>query len=630
MRPTTRTLAPLGLLALALAPAVAGAAPSPFPPSGLRVDLDPGSGMLANRAVGVSDVVGGALVAGARPVPWAAFEKRTPRGLEIFVRAFDGTRWVTKGSPASLNVDPTVDAEAPSIDFAGPGRTVPWTAWYEPLEAIGDETQIVASHFDATTNRWIAAGQDRGLGAPSININTGREAENPAVAGGATTAGNPPAPWIAWQEKDGPGDGKDQIFVSRAVKTATPACAPGTLPAGGNVIGGFCWQEVGIARVSPTDLTPATAVDASLNIDPTRDAIEPDIAFTGPNDTVPWVVWYEEGPSALGLRTNSMVFAAKGVADPTAIGGFRWVAEGRGTTGGAFPLDRSGANGVGPCGASAAAEAACSLNADPTRGAVDARVAAGTLTPGGTTVPWVVFTQRLPSGKAGIFVSRLVGGDRFELVNGGAPLSPATQDAGEPDITFVAHTPVITWTARVGGARRGFVGHLTPAGTFVLDTPNGIQRTRAGLAPGLRMPVSSDCTADPTSADGSACRGGGAGAAFFLFADGKRPDGVALFSERLGLAGNSAPAIALGGVPARLPASGRVTVRTSEPGVVTVSLRRGTRTLRQVTVDAIVAGKVAVVLPRLGRLAAGRATLVVRVRDELGLTAQRTKRVRVR
>ena len=54
---------------------------------------------------------------------------------------------------------------------------------------------------------------------PSLNINTDREAENPAVAGGATVAGADPVPWVAWQEIDGAnaeGDQRDQIFVSRA------------------------------------------------------------------------------------------------------------------------------------------------------------------------------------------------------------------------------------------------------------------------------------------------------------------------------------------------------------------------------------------------------------------------------
>ena len=34
--------------------------------------------------------------------------------------------------------------------------------------------------------------------------------------------------------------------------------------------------------------------DPSLNVDPTRNGVEPDIAFTGANDGVPWVVWYEK------------------------------------------------------------------------------------------------------------------------------------------------------------------------------------------------------------------------------------------------------------------------------------------------------------------------------------------------
>ena len=42
-----------------------------------------------------------------------------------------------------------------------------------------------------------------------------------------------------------------------------------------------------------------------MNVDPSRDGIEPDIAFTGPNDTVPWVVWYEPDNSGVGLATTS-------------------------------------------------------------------------------------------------------------------------------------------------------------------------------------------------------------------------------------------------------------------------------------------------------------------------------------
>ena len=52
-----------------------------------------------------------------------------------------------KHARAALNIDPKVEAEGPSIDFAGAGRTVPWDAWSEPNTALGGEKQIFASRF---------------------------------------------------------------------------------------------------------------------------------------------------------------------------------------------------------------------------------------------------------------------------------------------------------------------------------------------------------------------------------------------------------------------------------------------------------------------------------------------------
>ena len=111
--------------------------------------------------------------------------------------------------PGALNIDPAVEAEAPSIDFAGARRTVPWDAWYEPSKALGGVKQIFASRFCAADAICPPAGpgSPRGRTAaaarPSLNINTDREAENPSVAGGAAVAGNDPVPWVAWQEQDG-------------------------------------------------------------------------------------------------------------------------------------------------------------------------------------------------------------------------------------------------------------------------------------------------------------------------------------------------------------------------------------------------------------------------------------------
>ena len=157
----------------------------PLPASGAQVNDDPVNTIDPRQDAGVSDVAGGAVTAGKKNVPWATFEQKVADGeQQIFVRAFKNGAWVTQGFPASLNIDPAAEAEAPSIDFAGTGRTVPWVAWYEPNAASGWPTNIFASRFDAAANVWLPSGQGRGpLHLPSLNINPRRTAENPSVAG---------------------------------------------------------------------------------------------------------------------------------------------------------------------------------------------------------------------------------------------------------------------------------------------------------------------------------------------------------------------------------------------------------------------------------------------------------------
>jgi hypothetical protein len=261
---------------------------------------------------------------------------------------------------------------------------------------------------------------------------------------------------------------------------------------------------VGLKRLAAGSLTSYAAGDPTLNIDPTRNGIEPDFAFTGPNDTVPWVVWYETDASGIGLRGNEMVFAAKAVPDPTADGGFHWQAVGNGTRQQVNVLDRSGTKGFGACAESVAAEDACSLNLVPSRDAEDPRVAAGTLVAGNPTVPWVAWAEDMGNGKHGIFVSRLVG-DHFELANNGKPVSSTTVDSAKPDITFSGHTPIVTWQSKVTGGTRTFQGHFTSLTAFKVDTPGGLA---PAIEDGIRTPVSSACTADPFTQDGTACPAG--------------------------------------------------------------------------------------------------------------------------
>jgi len=526
--------------ALLAAPAV-DAAFLPLPATGAQVNDDPVNSIDPSEDAGVADVAGGTLTAGKVQVPWATFEQRVAGGGQhIFVRAFKNGAWVTQGFPASLNIDPTEEAEAPSIDFAGAGRTVPWVAWYEPHATLGWPTNIFASRFNAAANLWLPSGQARGGHLPSLNIHVLRTAENPSVAGGAAVAGNDPVPWVTWEENDGvPDDGttRRQIFVSKGVKQAVAgtACPVGTKPVGGNDVNGFCFQQVGLERLDPNGPTALATGDPTLNIDPTRSGVEPDIAFTGPNDTVAWVVWYEEDPTAIaGLRNTDMVFAARIVADGTADGGFRWVAVGNGTAGQTNVLDTSGAHGFGNCAETEAAEDACTLNAVARRDAENPRVAAGTLKPGGATVPWVVWQEDLGDSKHAVFVSRLVGGDHFELFNSGQPVSNTANDATRPDITFSGNVPYISWQEDVSKAQVTFVGHFeggASAPVFKLDTPTGIPNSGFGdVENPLRAPISSGCTANPTNADGASCQGGAIGTPFFLYTAGS-PGTQQLFAE---------------------------------------------------------------------------------------------------
>ena len=503
-----------------------------LPFDGTQVNNDPANGIDPNQDAGVSDIVGGSLVAGGPRVPWGTFEQKSGSSQQIFVRAFKNGQWVTQGQ--SLNISPNVEAEAPSIDFAGTGRTVPWDSWYEPNAALGSETQIFASRFSAAANTWVPEGQDRGSGVPSLNIHTDKEAENPSVAGGAAVPPNDPVPWVAWQEKDGnvnSSGNHDQIFVSKGVKQAAPKSpCTGFKPSSANSVSAFCWQQVGLDRLSENGGSDPSG-DPTLNVDPSRDGIEPDIAFTGASDKVAWVVWYEVGSSQLGLRGNDQVFAAKIVADPAADGGFHWQAVGSGTAGKTNVLDTSSSPpGFGPCAASTGAEDACSLNANPNNGAEDPRVASGTLCqpapPCTPTVPWVVWAEDTGSGKHAIFVARLVGGDHFELFNGGQPVSAKNRDAGSPDITFFGNVPYVSWVEDQGSHKRGFVGHFVN-GVFVQDTlPSGIPlapRSKPASLIDARVPLSSSCTADPFTSDGSACPVAAVNAPFLLFTTADSP-----------------------------------------------------------------------------------------------------------
>ena len=253
-RGTSRKLrAAVATTAVALATAGTAAAALQGLPPGSQVNDDAAAGI--NKALNVSgedptnaDVVGGALTAGKPAVPWAVFRQQEAAGAkdQVFSRSFAGGAWTTRGNgtvggrssaapqfKGSLNFDQGQDGEAPAIDFAGAGRTVPWATWYEQTSGTGfGKKNIFASRFDntgdANQGKWIFAGQSRGNGGagvpvPSLNIHTGQDAENPSVAGGSAVDPTKPGPWVTWQETS-PANAKNQIFVSRPIGPGQQNC----------------------------------------------------------------------------------------------------------------------------------------------------------------------------------------------------------------------------------------------------------------------------------------------------------------------------------------------------------------------------------------------------------------------
>ncbi|MCU0490456.1 MAG: hypothetical protein MUD01_02515 [Chloroflexaceae bacterium] len=412
-------------------------AAGPFGRGGFQ--RDDGSVSDQRYDAGAPSLVLGSLAGDAtKLVQWVGFEQGSnagPDAQDILVKTFNAAtnQWVLRGD--SLNFDRTVEAEHPSLDFAGPlvngQRTVPWAAWYEPVKAFGGKTNILASRFVSTpAERWQVAGQDRGSGVPSLNINTNQDAENPSLVGGATQAGAPATiPWVSWEE-DSAANGKRQIFVSRAALDTS-------------AIGNFRWIPTGAPTSAPNE--------PSINVDVNRDGVEPDMIFSGPNNTVPWVVWYEKGNNR-----PERVFAARAIADSSAgvLGGFRWQIE-------------PGCNGD---------EVNCALNRNPNRDAEDAKIASGTL-PGEDVTkpkPWIVF-QENDGNYNQIYVSKF-DGTKFVPVGGSLNLLP-NQNAEAADIVFVGNVPFVSFVQHVGPLRLLVVRHLANPSTGRWDltsSPRGL------------------------------------------------------------------------------------------------------------------------------------------------------------
>jgi hypothetical protein len=389
----------------------------------------------------------GSTTPGNPPTLWIAWaENFSADSRQIFASELvDG---VLQPRGASLNIHLNVIATSPGIAFAGEGNAVPWVTWLEPSPGFGDIINTFASRFNAASGLWVPAGQDRGGGEPSLNSSTGRDAADAVITGGTGDPAAPPLPWVAWSEF-GRLSGFTQIFVSKGIKDETG-------------IGGFIWELVGELRHND---------EPTLNVDPFRHGLGASIVFAETGNAVPWVTWHEAG----GDRP-ARIFTARGVADANAPGGFRWVF-------------------VPSCDPD---ETACSLNINPLKDALDATMAAGSVTPGEATVPWITWSEIGPSGKWQVFVSRLDPGTRASFVNVGGSLNvDQNHDARQPQIVFMGNVPYVAWLEEDGsGNFRVQVRHLSSdpqTGTWTLDSPeSGFDHDPELSNSGLAIAASAD------------------------------------------------------------------------------------------------------------------------------------------
>ncbi len=215
-----------------------------LPPGG-QVNDDLAAGI--DKTISVSgedptnaDVVGGALTAGKPAVPWAIFRQGTSRqrpDLRALVcrrrmddaRQRHGRRALERDrrpSAARSTSTSSQDGEAPAIDFAGAGRTVPWATWYEKTTGAGLRQQQRLRQPLRQHGRCEPGQVDLRRSGPrhGWRQRAGSVAEHPHRSGcreplGGRRLGRRPDQ--AWSVGHMAGDddlarpGKDQIFVER-------------------------------------------------------------------------------------------------------------------------------------------------------------------------------------------------------------------------------------------------------------------------------------------------------------------------------------------------------------------------------------------------------------------------------
>lgn len=230
-------------------------------------------------------------IASFQDAPWVAYPEGNGSGNQAFVRVkrFDGATWVQMGG--TLNSDPVKLPQGVRMTSVG---GAPYVTWFEGPPAGHQDVRV--SRFDGAN--WVAVGG-------ALNLVPTDNAVRPTIAdiGGV--------PYVAWREGAFPEqirvarfDGTNWVPVggSLNVDPSKPATSNPTIV---NVAGApwVTWSEstgaVANARVKRWDGSAWVSVGGALNVDPSAGSAQTSLGVVG---GVPFATWMEFSGGAYQVR----------------------------------------------------------------------------------------------------------------------------------------------------------------------------------------------------------------------------------------------------------------------------------------------------------------------------------------
>jgi hypothetical protein len=358
--------------------------------------------------------------------PYVAWDETTGSARQVHVDQLIGSGWSAVGG--TLNIDPTKLAELPSLADVG---GVPYAVWDEK---DGGKYQVHVAEF--TGGEWNL------VGGP-LNVDPNDD------AGSASIANVGGVPYVAWEETSG----------------ATPS-------------------QIRVARLTGGTWT---VVAGSLNVDATKQAINPRIASVA---GTPYVAWQESVGTHFDVYVKqlspggwSLVGGGPLNVDPTQPAEFPSVTDVGGIPYIAWQEGSSSASHVDVArfmGGSWSAVGGA-VNLDPTK---DAGAPSITSADG---VPFVAFNDA-SSGPSQIHVAEFKNGAWTTI--GGALNNDPTHNADLSAITMVGGTPYVAWQESTGSDSEVRAARLEPDISGETATPVATGATLSAQVNDYGVPLS--------------------------------------------------------------------------------------------------------------------------------------------